>query len=355
MFDQVPSPPELEDLYDGLSDESPQEAVAAWRRGWWVAGVISLALSVYGFWVGFAALRAWFSPGPFCGPECRRGILYALLLLAPACFGVILGLALIKGRSWAPPVALAVFGAFALENFVRIDLEFAFTYRLLFFVMFVANLAGIGALIWGGQRWNPLQPSEDGLGAGASAPGADDFAAGELTVEPGTERSGGHGVTLASGRVVHPDQLGLSVQETSLGVTRTAAHPGSVPPCRIAAATLLVLAIAWYRIPDSLLRKDFLGVFSFERPPVPHWIAASPAVSALVLYGFALAVAILMAKRWTQITTAVTGAIIVGMCLAYLPSAPTPWLRAECIGLAAVNGLLVGTLLAPKCRLAPHE
>lgn len=355
MLDQVPSPPELEDLYDGLSDEAPSTADDAQSRGWWLAGVISLALSAYGFWIGFAALRAWFSPGPFCGPECKRGILYALLLLAPACFGVILGLALIKGRIWAPPVALAVFGAFALENFVRIDLEFDFTYRLLFMVMFVANLGGIAALIWGGHGWNPLQPSAGGLAADGLASRSADLVAGELTVEPGADRSGGRGVTLASGRVVHPKEMGFSVQESASGASRTASGHGRVPPCRVAAAALLILAIAWYRIPDSLLGKDFLGVFSFERPPVPHWIAASPAVSALVLCGFALAVAILMAKRWAQIAALVGAAMVAGACLAYLPSAPTPWLRAECIGLIAVNGSLAGILLAPKCRLAAHE
>lgn len=331
-LDQVPSPPALDDLYDDLKYEVGEAAA----EGWWVAGTISLALSVYGFWVGFAALRAWFSPGPFCGPECRRGVLYAMLLLLPACLGVVLGLALIKGRNWAPPMAFALFGAFALENLVRVDLDFGFTYRLLFLVMFLANLGGIVALIWGGRRWDPLSASREG-----SVGGLDGALASGPADETAGERSAGIGVTLASGRVVHPEEIGLAVQEAAPGEVRLR-HAGRAPSCPIAAAALLIVAIAWYRIPDALLRKDFLGVFSFERPPVPHWIAASPVVSALVLWGFVLVTAILMSQRWARVMTLINAAIIVGMCLAYLPSAPTPWLRAECIGLALVNGALRG-------------
>ncbi|RIK09738.1 MAG: hypothetical protein DCC49_05420 [Acidobacteria bacterium] len=334
-LDQVPSPPALDDLYDGLADEVPPPAVS--RQVRWGPGVISLALSVYGFWVGFAALRAWFSPGPFCAAECRRGILYAVLLLIPACFGVILGLALIKGRPWAPPAALAVFGAFALENLVRIDPEFRFTYRLVFLVMFIANLAGIATLIWGGPKWNPLAEQTGGLNGSRLI-----------------ERTVDGGVTLASGRVVHPDQMGLSVQESAPGEGQTKARLAGAS-CRIVAATLLIAATAWYRLPDALLRKDFLGVFSFERPPVPHWLAASPAVSALVLLAFACATGLLMAKRWARIVTNVTAAIIAAMCISYLPLAPNWSVRVECIGLSVLNGLLAALLLIPKCRSAGHE
>lgn len=340
-LDQVPSPPALDDLYDDLK----YEAGEAEAEGWWVAGAISLALSVYGFWVGFAAIRSWFSPGPFCSPECRRGILYAMVLLVPACLGVVLGLALIKGRNWAPPMAFAAFGAFALENLVRADLDFGFTYPMLFLVMFLVNLGGIAALVWGGRGWNPLSASREGLVgvAGNGLPG-------ESAAAVDGQQEAGTGYALVSGRVVHPKEMGLEVQKAAPEGNVTPSRAEHSNSCRIAAAILLILAMAWYRIPDSLFRKDFLGVFSLERPPIPRWLAESPAISAFVLWGFVLATAILISQRWARIMTLVTAMTIAGMCFAYLPSASNPWLRAECLGLILLNGALVVVLLAPKCR-----
>lgn len=325
-LDQVPSPPALEDAYDGLEELAGEGENHV--EGWPVAGAISLILSVYGFWVGFAALKAWFSPGPYCTGECRRGIAYAVALLVPACLGVALGFALIRGRPWARPVGLAVFGAFALENLVRIDLSFRFTYRMLFLLMFVANCLGVAALLlpFGGSR------------KGAGGRSQTDFGRSDLE--------------LPSGRRIDPEGLGVSVQESATIGRRSAS---SLPLCPLVASILIIATTAWYRIPDSLLRKDFLGVFAYQRPPVPRWLAASPAVSALVIWGFLVAVGVAMRFRWARISALATAAAVGVAGLAYAPFAPTPWLRIESAGLVLGNAVIIGVLLSSRCRSETHE
>lgn len=304
---------------------------------YWVAGALSLLLSLYGFWVGLVALRSWFSPGPFCTHECRLGIGYAILLLVPAVFGLVLGISLIHGRPWSRSAGFVIFGAFALENLVRIDLSFRFTYRLLFLLMFVANCLGLVALAWPKGIQSRLH---------ASATDATSVEVDKVS-EPGLEIYQHLRKQSITTRLETAQNPASAIAEIS--IQRPARSENKAEPLArrsIIAAMLIIATILWYRIPDSLLRKDLLGVFAYERPPVPRWLAASPAPSALVIWGFLLATGVALGWKWARASALITAAMIASICLIYLPFAPTSWLRVTSGGMVIGNLLVIVVLIS---------
>lgn len=369
---EVPSPPALPDLYDGLgpdpeleldtvavgSTAEPTEGVSGGHVSVTAAGILALILSAYGFWVGISSLRAWLLPSPFCDPDCRLGVAYGVMLLVPAAWGCLLGGALIRRWHWARVWGAATFALFALENLVRLEPRVlwgadvslvTFRYQFLFAAMFVLNAIALGLLLGRGAR---LDLEASGWSAGARGVGEADVVVAVRTADVRTAD--------VRGVDVRAVDLGLDEQvrvvDANRGVEGGETGSGRPAIVTLLASLTLMSLLVWYRVPDMLLHFDFAGVFVSGRARMPpRWLVRSPAVSLALGWGFLLAFGLLWRRRWALVPTiatcsvfffvllALTGVCIGAGCIGSIQG-------IELTGLVVGNALVIGLLATKSAR-----